>query len=50
LVMRPCIMRKLGLLMLSWTLWNSVCTVCCCDLWPLSRYFETLGRAIYGKT
>jgi hypothetical protein len=35
------------LFMFNWTLWNNVCIVCCCDLCPLSRYFDTFGNAIY---
>ena len=38
--------KKLGLLMLSCTLWNRVWMVCCWDLWPLRRYFEMFGSAI----
>ena len=47
LVIRPCMIRKFGLLMLSCTLWKSVWMACCVDLWPLTRYFERFGIAIY---
>jgi len=38
LVMRPCMMRKCGLLTFSCTLWNIDCTRPGCATWPLIRY------------
>ena len=38
LVMRPCMMRKCGLLTLSCTEWKRFCTRVGCATWPLMRY------------
>jgi len=38
LVMRPCMMRKCGLLTLSCTLRNMLATCDALALWPLMRY------------
>jgi hypothetical protein len=46
LMIRPCTMRKLGLLMLSCTLCNRVWIACCWDLRPWKRYFEIFGSTI----
>jgi len=49
-VILPCMMRKLGLLMLSCTLWNRFCIVCSVDLWPFRRYLDTFPTAIWRVT
>lgn len=46
-VIRPCMITKLGLLIFSWTPWNSVWMLACCALCPFSRYLDTAGRAIW---
>lgn len=46
MVILPCMMRKFGLLMFSCTLWKRVWIVCCCDLWPFSKYLLIFGSAI----
>ena len=37
-VIRPCMMRKCGLLTLRPTEWKRFCTRCSCAFWPLIRY------------
>lgn len=49
-VILPCMMRKLGLLMLSCTLWNRFWMLCSVALCPFSRYLLTLPTAIWRVT
>ena len=49
-VMRPCMMRKCGLLTLSWTEWKRFWTRCSCAECPLIMYLLRPPMAIWRVT
>ena len=50
LAMRPCMIRKCGLLTLSWTEWYRFITRCSCAVVPLIMYLERPPSTIWRVT
>ena len=48
-VIRPCMMRKCGLLTLRPTEWKRFCTRCSCAFWPLIRYLFRPPMATFAQ-